>query len=246
LVLAARDADKQIRELVLDLLCSVPQLTGRSIPALTAALKDAEKPGSSLTTADVTSQFRHPWGRQQVRSSAVQALSLVGRDAIPALVPLLASGDDRLRQEVIFCLAELPGSEAALVAGLKDAHARIRVCSAWTLVRKGVRTPAVLAVLDTTIRSEDKELRFDAVCGWSDVGPPAIPRLMGLMMHWDDRVVDSARDALDRICSAAVDQGDSPERHAWRSQVIKERCKEGWEALRTAFRWLTTRERNAR
>jgi HEAT repeat protein len=137
--IACRDSDSQVRlvavELLSDLLRRGSKRTNEILAALFQALQD---------------------GNELVRLRAIAGLSRAGRarDARPALLGLLKSGDPFVRGRAVEALGrEFAGDETAsrgITCALKDPSTRVRAEAALVLVRSGCYSDVVPALQQAT------------------------------------------------------------------------------------------------
>jgi HEAT repeat protein len=149
-------------------------------------------------------------GRGDVRAKAVQALAkLKDQSAFVPVLGLLADKNASVRAQVALALGEFGNSSVVpqLMDLLNAPQARVCACAARSLgkLRAPCSLPALLAYLERTRRTGDKDELYHAVRALGDFGSPAVVEpLLALRersashpVHW--MVVDVLRRAGEQI-----------------------------------------------
>ena len=119
------------------------------MPALAAALRDAERP---------------------VRRAAAEALGWIGPAAVPALAPALREADEDIRRAAAEALGRIgPAAVPALLDALREADEDIRRVAAEALGRIG---PAAVPALAAALRDQTLEVRWVAAKALGEIGQP--------------------------------------------------------------------------
>jgi HEAT repeat protein len=137
-----------------------------------------------------------------VRRAALEAMGMIGREALPIL--LVALKDDRLRAGAAGALGAIgrPARDAVptLCKMLEDPDMEARRTAATALGRIGPQTPEVIPALAKTLR--DKEAGEQAADSLSRMGQPAVKPLIAALS--EDQTRDRAAAALSQLGRPAV------------------------------------------
>jgi HEAT repeat protein len=161
---------------------------GAAIPALAAALRDADEP---------------------VRVNTSYALGHIGPMAVPALISELRAGTEIGRRHAAIALGLLgPYAAPDLVAALDDSDWQVRAVAADTLGELGRASPEILAALIRALEDESDWVRRHAADALGTVGKraaAAAPALARLLADAKPYVRINAATALAKIGSGAHD-----------------------------------------
>jgi HEAT repeat protein len=195
-----------------------------------------------------------------VRHEALLALERIGpaaKDAVPTLIAATASEDQLVRHGAIHALGAIgPAADAAspmLLRAMDDDDVVISVAAAWAFARifpedDGNLRMRVVPTLIEALNCRDEHTCGEAVPALGDVGPPAIPTLIGLLTNTDAPIRVRACNALAEMGPQAAPAvtvligrlGDSDRQVRWHAAralgEIGEAAKEAVPALTEAVR----------
>ena len=122
---------------------------------------------------------------QEVSGQANLTLIQIGEPAVPALVELLGSEDERLRARAASTLwgmgSKGKGAVPALALALADANFEVRVASAMALESMGPDTTEAMPALIRALKDREGRVRQWAAKALGKIGPPAKDALPALV-----------------------------------------------------------------
>jgi HEAT repeat protein len=134
----------------------------------------------------------------RVRSAAQEALTSMGEVAIPFLMPMLESGDERRMELATSILIRMGGDAIApLIEELKHENSAVRQVAVWSLGQIGdLRT---IEPIRAALRDWDQGVRTVAVFALARVVRPATGPLIELLQDWNESVRCAAAKALGEL-----------------------------------------------
>ncbi len=166
-------------------------------------------PSAKEAVPALIANFRH--SSPEMQTEAMDALSLIGADAVPKLQEALGNDDARMRQGAAIALGEIgkpakdAGAKLAEVAA-NDQDLGVRNAALGAVVKVGVDPAQTLPLLEKGLRSGDEKLRHTAVNGLASIRPAsaAVDALQKMLAENDPAVQQRAAHALGRLASRAA------------------------------------------
>lgn len=130
------------------------------------------------------------------RVKALMALSKLGVEVVPHVIPLLADEDEDVRQGAVVCLSVLKADAGDVFAALKPAQksetpeirkGAARVVQQWVL-RKRFDTKLALPLIETALADESVGVRQIVVAALIKCGPDGLPLLKTALKDEDAKV----------------------------------------------------------
>src|SRR5262249_48115920 len=129
----------------------------------------------------------------------------IGTDAVEPLVGAFKDEDPEVRQEAARVLGTMsksdPGVVPALVRSLKDPVDLVRGQSINSLQLLRADADVVLAELTPVLEDKNVEVRLNAIRFLGEFGPPAVPRLAGMLNDPDAAVWRAASSTLEKTAA---------------------------------------------
>ncbi|HZP83413.1 MAG TPA: HEAT repeat domain-containing protein [Chthonomonadaceae bacterium] len=170
-----------------------------AIPALAAALRDADEPlrlnagyalGAIGAAAIPALREEVRIGTEESRRHAACGLSLIGKAAVPALLSLAEEEDWRVRSAAVDALSEIgpatPEVVPALDRALGDPADWVRRHAADALGTIGKNAGAAVPALARTLMDAQPYVRINAATALAKIGPEAEEAVPALIAALDD------------------------------------------------------------
>jgi HEAT repeat protein len=210
LTLALADADPELRLEALGIAAAAPfrggdmakllhDPDGRVRIAAAGALLGRDEHETAAFAVLTTILKNRQAAERRAVLELIRAQALVSRPAVPTLVALALDPKDPLRVEAIAVLAQLGSSQEAVDALLLtayDAEPKARAAALRALGRLDPASAKVQVTLVTALRDPNVEIARAAAEG---AGRDAVPELIDLLRHGDERLRDTSVRALGRI-----------------------------------------------
>jgi HEAT repeat protein len=138
-----------------------------------------------------------------IQWEVTQALTSLGKGAIPALTAGLNDPDGTTRTQSVHVLGSMGTDGAAVLAdALKSEQVDVRRLAAQHLGSLGVGDKLIVLGLAAALKDKDRTVRLNAAYSLSNLGPAAYPALAALeeVANGDDRELKAAvRPAIQRL-----------------------------------------------
>jgi HEAT repeat protein len=179
---------------------SKPEIRRRAIQALGKMHDSADEVAPALVALLKTKGSGEGGNLQW---EVTQALTSLGKGAIPALTAALKDPDGATRTQSVHALAQMGTDGAAVLAdALKSEQLDVRRLAAQHLGGLGVGDKLIVLGLAAALKDEDRTVRLNAAYSLSNLGPAAHAALPALeeAADGDDRELKAAvRPAIQRI-----------------------------------------------